>query len=129
MSGKGTIAEVEKVIGDGVAALAKTPPTDDEMTKVRHQLASGFLFGLASNNARAAELARYELYYGDASLLNAELDKYLAVTKNDVTRVVAKYLVPDRRSRVEVKPAQTEAKPAADGATPKASKQSKRSKP
>jgi predicted Zn-dependent peptidase len=129
VSGKGTVAEVEKVVMAAIAALAKTPPSDDEMTKVRHQLASGFLYGLASNNARATELARYELYYGDASLLNAELDKYLAVTKDDVTRVVAKYLVPTHRSRVEVKPAPTEAKPTADSARPNASKQSKRSKP
>ena len=104
VSGKGTVAEVEKVIADAIAALAKTPPTDEEMTKVRNERESRFLFGLASNYQRAAELARYEVYWGDAGLLNSELDRYLAVTKEDVSRVVAKYLVPNRRSRVEVKP-------------------------
>jgi predicted Zn-dependent peptidase len=74
------------------------------MNKVRHQLASHFIFGLASNYARAAQLAAFELYWGDAGLLNGELDRYLAVTKEDVSRVVAKYLVPSHRSRVEVKP-------------------------
>jgi predicted Zn-dependent peptidase len=104
VSAKGTVAGVEKEIAAAIAALAKTPPTDDELTKVRHQLTSRFLFGLASNYARAAQLATYELYWGDAGLLNGELDRYLAVTKEDVSRVVAKYLVPDHRSRVEVKP-------------------------
>jgi zinc protease len=103
VSGKGTVEEVEKAIGDALASLAKTPPTDEEMTKVRNGLASRFLFGLASNYARAAQLATFETYWGDAGLLNTELDRYLAVTKEDVSRVVAKYLVASR-SRVEVKP-------------------------
>jgi zinc protease len=104
VSGKGTVVEVEKVMADAIAALAKTPPTDDEMTKVRNGRAAHFLFGLESNYARAAQLATWETYWGDAGLLNTELDRYLAVTKEDVSRVVAKYLVPHRRSRVEVKP-------------------------
>jgi zinc protease len=106
ISGKGTMAGVEKIIADALASLAKTPPTDQEMTKIRNQRASHFLFGLASNYARAAQLATFETYWGDAGLLNTELDRYLAVTKEDVSRVVATYLVPNRRSRVEVKPGQ-----------------------
>ncbi len=104
VSSKGTVGEVEKVIADAIASLSKRPPTDDEMVKVRSGLASHFLFGLESNYARAAELATFETYWGDAALLNTELDRYLAVTKEDVSRVVAKYLVPSRRSRVEVEP-------------------------
>jgi zinc protease len=106
ISAKGTVAEVDKTIFEAVASLAKTPPTDEEMTKVRNGRASSFLFGLSSNNARAAQLARFEVYWGDAALLNTELDRYLAVTKEDVSRVIAKYLVPSHRCRVEVKPGQ-----------------------
>ena len=104
VSGKGTLAEVEKVIADTIASLAKTTPSDEEMLKVRNGRASHFLFNLASNQARAAELATFETYWGDAALLNTELDRYLAVTKEDVARVVATYLVTSHRSRVEVKP-------------------------
>jgi zinc protease len=105
VSGKGTVAEVERVLAEAIASLAKTPPTEAEMTKVRNGMASHFLFGLASNHARAAQLATFEMYWGDAGLLNHELDRYLAVTKEDVSRVVARYLVPTHRSRVEVEPA------------------------
>ena len=113
VSTKGTVAGVEKDLLAAIATLAKTPPTDAEMTKVRHQRASSFLFGLASNYARAEQLASFEMFWGDAALLNGELDRYLAVTKEDVSRVVAKYLVPNHTSRVEVKPAAAdETKPA-----------------
>jgi predicted Zn-dependent peptidase len=103
VAGKGTVAGVEHGISDALASLAKTPPTDEEMAKVRNARTSRFLFGLESNYARAAQLATFETYWGDAGLLNAELDRYLAVTKDDVSRVVAKYLIPSRRSRVEVR--------------------------
>jgi zinc protease len=111
VAGKGTVADVEKVIAQAIAAIVKTPPTDEEMTKVRNRLASRFLFGLESNYARAAQLATFELYWGDAGLLNTELDRYLAVTGEDVSRVAAKYLVMAHRSRVEVKPGQVTSAP------------------
>ena len=78
-------------------------------------LAHGFLFGLQSNFARAQSLAEYELYFGDAKLLNDELARYLAVTKEDIKRVVATYLTRARRTQLEVKPA---AAPAAQGGQP-----------
>ena len=53
---------------------------------------------------RAPLPRRGSVYRGDAGLLNGELDKYLAVTKDDIKRVVGKYLVPNRRNVVEVKP-------------------------
>jgi zinc protease len=104
VSGKGTVAEVDKAIGAAVATLAKAPPTSTEMDKVRRRIASHFVTGLESNHARAERLAEFELYWGDAALLNDELDRYLAVTSEDVSKAVAKYLTAARRSRVEVKP-------------------------
>ncbi|MBX3229965.1 MAG: insulinase family protein [Labilithrix sp.] len=104
------VADVQKVIDAQIAELAKNGPTDDELKKVRARTQSGFILGLESNIGRANKLAEFELYRGDASLLNKELDKYLAVSKDDVKRVVTKYLTANRRSLVEVKPAAPENK-------------------
>ena len=60
--------------------------------------------------AETVRLAEMELYRGDARLLNAELDRYLAVTKDDMKRVAARYLTAARRSVVEVKPGVSEKK-------------------
>jgi zinc protease len=98
------VDQVQKLVDAQVADLARTAPSDDDMKKLMNRIRARFLLGLQSNFARAQKLAEMELYRGDAGLLNVELDKYLAVTKDDIKRVVARYLTPARRSTVEVKP-------------------------
>jgi predicted Zn-dependent peptidase len=63
-----------------------------------------FLLGLQSNFQRAQKLAEFETFWGDAGLVNGELARYLAVTREAVQKAAAKYLTGARRSRVEVKP-------------------------
>jgi zinc protease len=98
------LADAEKATDALIDALAKDGPTPAEMTKVRNRTESSFLFGLQSNLQRAIRLGQYEVFWGDARLLNGEPPKYLAVTKDDIQRVMRKYLVPARRTLVEVRP-------------------------
>ena len=98
------VDQVTKLVDAQLAELARAGPSDEEMRKLRNRMRARFLFGLQSNLARASRLAELELHRGDASVVNAELEKYLAVTKDDVKRVVTKYLTSARRSTVEVKP-------------------------
>ncbi len=98
------LVDAEKATDVAIDALAKDGPTDAEMTKVRNRTEASFLFGLQSNLQRANKLGQYELFYGDARLLSSEPANYFAVTKEDIKRVVAKYIVPGRRSLVEVRP-------------------------
>ena len=74
------------------------------MNKLRNQMQSGYVLGLQSNFARAQKLAEFEVYRGDANLINIELGRYLSVTGEEIGRAVAKYLTRARRSGVEVKP-------------------------
>lgn len=102
------VGDVQKLLDSQIGDVGRLGPTDEEMKKLRARIVSTFLFGLESNFARAQELAEMELYRGDANLLDKELDKYLAVTKDDIKRVVAKYLTPARKNTIEVKPAAPE---------------------
>jgi zinc protease len=102
---------VQKVIDGILADVARSGPSEDEMKKLRARIQSHFLLGLQSNFQRAQKLAEFEVYRGDAVLLNGELDRYLAVTKDDIKRVVGKYLTTSRRSVVEVKPGTSEKAP------------------
>lgn len=99
-----SVPVVTKLLETQIGDLARLGPSEEEMTKVKNRMRARFLLGLQSNFARAQKLAELELYRGDASLLDGELDRYLAVTRDDVARVVARYLTPARRNLVEVKP-------------------------
>jgi zinc protease len=96
--------QVQKLLDSQIADVARLGPSDSDMKKLKNRMRARFLLGLQSNFARAQQLAEFELYRGDAALLNAELDRYLAVSKDDIKRVVGTYLTPARRSLVEVKP-------------------------
>jgi predicted Zn-dependent peptidase len=113
---KAKLPEVEKLISDELAKLAKEPPPAAELAKVQRRVRSAFVFGLQTNMNRAIRLGEYESEYGDARLLARELGHYQAVTAQDIQQAVKKYLVPDRRQLVEVLPAEapSAAKPAPD---------------
>ena len=98
------LSDTAKATDAIIDALAKDGPTDAEMTKVRNRTEAAFLFGLQSNIQRATRLGQYELFWGDARLLNGEPANYFAVTKEDIRRVIAKYMAPSRRTTVEVRP-------------------------
>jgi len=45
----------------------------------------------------AESLANYEVYFGDANLINTELARYQKVTREDILNVAKKYLNKDNR--------------------------------
>jgi zinc protease len=106
LAGGAKTADAQNLLAMQLADVARTGPSDAELKKLRTRIQASFLFGLQSNFARAERLAELELYRGDANLLTTEVDRYLAVTKDDIKRAVAKYLTTNRRSLVEVRPAE-----------------------
>lgn len=81
--------EIQKVIDNGI--------TDEEFTKARNILEAQFVGGKKNTLEKAMTLARYYSYYKDASLINTEIDKYMAVTKSDVIAAAKKYLDTDKK--------------------------------
>ena len=59
---------------------------------------------LGMRTFRAQQLAEFELYWGEATLLRSELGHYLTVSADDIRRAVASTLTKARRSRIEVRP-------------------------
>jgi zinc protease len=121
---RGKLEDVEKAILAEVDALAKKGPTEAELKKARAKVEHAFLFGLQANLSRAMALAKFEGHHGDAKLLAAEVDAYLAVTADDVRAAVGKHLVKDKLAHVRVLPKahETPGDKASDGAKPGAQK-------
>jgi predicted Zn-dependent peptidase len=45
----------------------------------------------------AESLANYKMYFGDANLVNTEIDRYLKVTREDIQKAAKKYFNKDNR--------------------------------
>ncbi len=90
-------AQLERIAREGVSAR--------ELEKAKNRVRSSFVFGLQSNLSRARELAEYETYWGNAELIRTELDRYLAVTNDDIRRVAGQYFAATNRTVLDVVPA------------------------
>ena len=67
------------------------------MQKIRNMIENDFVGNFTSMIGIAENLANYKMYFGDADLINTELDRYLKVTKEDIMRVANDYFKPSNR--------------------------------
>ncbi|HTX19386.1 MAG TPA: pitrilysin family protein [Bacteroidota bacterium] len=93
-----SLKEIEASIADEVEKVKTTPITDDELTKIRNQVETSFIEKNATMQGKAIELANYYLFFGDANLINSEIDKFMAVSKDDIQRVAKEYLTDNNRT-------------------------------
>jgi predicted Zn-dependent peptidase len=71
--------------------------TDNEFQKLRNQVENDFVSRNGSVAGIAESLANYHMYFGDANLINTEIEKYYAVTKQDLMNAASKYYTMDNR--------------------------------
>jgi zinc protease len=109
--------DAEKVIYAELDKLGKEGLSDRELEKAKNRMRSAFVFALSSTESRALVLGQFELYFGNAELLKTELDRYLAVTKEDVKRVANTYFAPTNRTVLNVVP-NPKAQASAEGVKP-----------
>ncbi len=108
-----TGAEARPLIFKEISEIAAKGIGEHELQKAKNKVRSMFVFELETNMQRAMHLGEFELYFGDANLLNQELDRYLAVTPADVQRVAKQYFAPTNRTVLDVIPAKAAAAPVA----------------
>ena len=97
------IAEIERVKTEDIS--------DREFQKLQNQIENDFVSSNSTVRGIAESLADYHVYYGDADLINSEIDRYMAVTKDDIKRVAKKYLTPDNRVTLYYLPKSAQQKP------------------
>jgi predicted Zn-dependent peptidase len=98
LANSGIKAEVlEQNIDSVVNTLKQELVGEREFQKVKNQITTELVSTKGSMSGIAESLADYEVYFGDANLINTELEKYNKVTREDVLKVAKKYLNKDNR--------------------------------
>ncbi|MCK5280123.1 MAG: insulinase family protein [Cyclobacteriaceae bacterium] len=82
-------AEIDKVRNELI--------TEREFQKVRNQIENDFISGNSTVVGIAESLADYHVYFGDANLINTEIERYMKVTREDLMNAAKKYLTTENR--------------------------------
>jgi predicted Zn-dependent peptidase len=88
---------LEQNIDSVISDVKTTLVSEREFQKVKNQITTDLVSKRATMAGIAETLADNEVYFGDANLINTELDKYNKVTREDVLNVAKKYLKKDNR--------------------------------
>ncbi|MGY8928217.1 MAG: M16 family metallopeptidase [Flavobacteriales bacterium] len=92
--------EVEEAMNEEIENMKKDLISERELQKLKNQIETQFVSSNSTMAGIAEELANYHTYYGDAHLINTEIDRYLAVTPEDIRRAANTYYTPDSRATI-----------------------------
>ncbi len=92
-----SLEKLEKAIEVEIDKIKENGLTDREFEKLQNQTENDFISQNSSLSGIASNLAHYYLFYDDAGLINTEINRYMAVSKEDIVRVAGKYLQPENR--------------------------------
>lgn len=101
--------EMEAAVEAELGLLRQTPPTDEEIIRVKNRIESNHFRQLArigGFGGRADQLNHFNVFESNPELINTSLDRYLEVQREDIVRVADTYLG-DRQVRLRVLPEQT----------------------
>lgn len=92
------LSELEKSLDAVISDVQTNLVPEIEFQKLQNQVENDFVSANNTVAGIAESLANYEMYYGDANLINSELDRYRKVTRDDLKRVANQYF--SKNSRV-----------------------------
>jgi zinc protease len=90
-------ADLEQKMIEEINKVRNEMISEEELQKLKNQFESRMINQLTTIAGRANRLADLHTYYGNAGLINTYLDRYLAVTREDIQRVAREYLREDNR--------------------------------
>jgi predicted Zn-dependent peptidase len=71
--------------------------SDKELQKLRNKIENDFVSANSSVAGIAESLANYHMYFGDANLINTEIDRYLNVSAEEIREAARIYYRPENR--------------------------------
>ena len=89
--------DLEKAIDVEIEKVKNELIPETEFQKLKNRFENDIISGNQRIAERASNLATYYTYFGDASLINKELDQYMAITREDIKRVAQQYFTSNNR--------------------------------
>ncbi len=89
--------EVEDAIYEEIIKVQNDLISEREFLKLQNQIEKSFVEENSKVAGIAENLANYHVYFGDANLINTEIERFMKVTREDIKRVAKKYLVKENR--------------------------------
>jgi len=99
-----TTEEAEAALYEELDKLKNEPLTDRELQKAKNQIEAELIRQMESIDQKAQALGNYQTLTGDYTNMFGELDKYMAVTADDVMRAAKQYFDPKNRTVVTLVP-------------------------
>jgi zinc protease len=91
------LSDLEKSMDAVITDVQRNLISAEEYQKLQNQVENDFVSANDKVAGIAESLANYEMYYGDASLINTELQRYRKVSREDIMAVANKYFVKNNR--------------------------------
>ncbi len=97
VNGEFTTADVLGTMDEEIVRIQNELLSEKEFEKVLNKVEADFITQNGSVSGIAESLANYHVYFGDANLINTEIERYRSVTREDIQRVAQTYLQPSNR--------------------------------
>ena len=91
------ILELESAMDVEIERVQKELISEEEFQKLRNQVENDFISSNSSVRGLAENLANYHVYYGDANLVNTEIERYMNVSREDIQNAARKFLNKENR--------------------------------
>jgi len=100
-----SLDDVERALNEEITKVQDSILTENEFTKIRSQVETAFVQKNSTVRGKAEQLANYHMFFGDAQLINEEIERYMSVTREAISRVARQYLREENRSVLHYLPA------------------------
>ncbi|HLW07863.1 MAG TPA: pitrilysin family protein [Marinilabiliaceae bacterium] len=88
---------IEEAIDEEIEKIKEELIPEKEFQKLKNQFENRVISSNEKIANRASNLATNYIYFGETALVNKELERYMAVTREDIQRVAKEYFTPNNR--------------------------------
>ena len=99
------IGHLDSLLAAQLDTLRISGVTPEELSKAKNTFRAGFIQNRETSLSKAEELQHYAMFHDNLAAINSDLDKFMAVTNDDIRRVAGKYLDPSNAVILIINPA------------------------